>query len=181
MEDMEVITRTGRALTLRPPAPDDLEEVFRIHADPRANTHNPAGPMPDREAARVRLETWLADWNDHGIGYWVITEPSAEAPHVLGFAGVRVIEARGRELLNLYYRLEPEAWGQGIASALARHAVGQAHERPVLARMQPGHVGSERTALAAGLRHVGRDPWGRIVLADRPLDAATLAALPPPV
>ncbi len=174
---MELITRTGRPVTLRPPTPADLDAVFRIHADPRTNAHNPAGPMTDRHAAQARLDTWLADWARAGIGYWVITD----GRHVLGFAGTRVIEARGRELLNLYYRLEPEAWGQGIAAAVARRAVADAGERPVLARMQPGHVGSERTALAAGLRHVGHDPWGRIVLADRDLDEATLAALPPPM
>ena len=50
---------------------------------------------------------------------------------------------------------------------------------PVMARMQPTNLASERTALAAGLQRVGHDPWGRIVLADRRLDDTLLAALPP--
>ena len=37
---------------------------------------------------------------------------------------------------------------------------------------------SVRTAHKAGLHEVGRDPWGRIVLADRPLEPELLAALP---
>lgn len=86
------------------------------------------------------------------------------------------------ELFNLYYRLAPETWGRGIAGSVAREAVARAHrgwpQRPIIARMQPGHDASVRTALRAGLQEVGRDPQGRMVMADRPLSPDLLATLP---
>jgi [ribosomal protein S5]-alanine N-acetyltransferase len=166
-------------VALRPPAEQDLKAVFSIHGDERTNRHNPAGPLSDLEDARTLLAGWIEDWRSRGVGYWVL-EAAADA-RVLGFAGVRIIRA-DVELLNLYYRLSPDAWGRGIARAVARHAVGHAHrgwpQLPVIARMQPGHVASERTALSAGLQPAGHDPWGRIVLADRAITPVTLRSLP---
>lgn len=164
----------------RAPRESDLEAVLAIHADPRTNRHNPAGPLPGRAAAQNLLATWLGDWRTSAIGYWAIERrPDGE---VVGFVGVRRIQFAAGELFNLYYRLAPAAWGQGIATRFAREAVACAHEGwpevPVMARMQPTNTASQRTALAAGLERVGHDRWGRIVLADRPLQETVLDLLP---
>ncbi len=137
---------------LRPPTVDDLDDVFRIHGDPRTNVHNPAGPDPDREASRARLAEWLAHWDEHGFGYWVV---EADDGAVIGFCGVGTETWLGRPVLNLYYRFAPEVWGRGIASAVAADVIRQAAEhspdRPVLAYTTEDNLGSQRTALAAGL------------------------------
>lgn len=167
----------------RPPTSADLEAVYRIHADPETNRHNPAGPMRSRADARRRLTGWLADWRREGIGYWALESSGVE---VVGFVGVRAVLVRvdpleatvlvGREpvvVFNLYYRLAPVVWGQGLAAHFGREAVALARRdwpaRPVIARMWPANVASERTARAAGLSPVGQDRDGRLVLADRPL------------
>jgi [ribosomal protein S5]-alanine N-acetyltransferase len=137
---------------VRRPGPDDLDDVFRIHGDPRTNRHNPAGPDADVAASRARLDGWLAHWDEHGFGYWTVE--SADGA-VIGFAGVRRETWRGEPVLNLYYRFAPEVWGRGIASAVAAHAVRGAREhqpeRPVLAYTTEDNEASQRTALAAGL------------------------------
>ena len=137
---------------VRPPRPDDLDDVFRIHGDPRTNLHNPAGPDRDRAASRARLAEWLAHWHEHGFGYWVVESDDGA---VIGFCGVRTETWLGRPVLNLYYRFAPEVWGRGIASAVAAHAVAWARDqqpdRPVLAYTTEDNAGSQRTALAAGL------------------------------
>jgi RimJ/RimL family protein N-acetyltransferase len=165
---------------IRQPSIDDLEAVLALHADPRTNTHNPSGPLEDIEEARRLLVRWLDDWRTQGIGYWALEDQADR--RVIGFAGVRTIRAGDHEIFNLYYRLAPEAWGRGIARDVAQEAVARAHrgwpERPIIARMQPDHDGSVRTARGAGLRDVGRDPWGRTVMADRPLSPEVVAALP---
>lgn len=152
-----------------------------IHADPRTNRHNPAGRLRGRAAAEQLLKTWLDDWRSSGIGYWAIEH--AHDGGVVGFIGVRMLQVGAGALFNLYYRLAPVAWGQGIATRFARAAIAHAHEGwpevAVMARMQPTNTASERTARAAGLETVGHDPWGRIVLADRTLAQTVLAALPP--
>ena len=109
---------SGAAPLLRRPAPADLAAVLEVHGDPRANAHNPAGPMRDLDEARDLLDTWLADWRERGLGYWAVEEDA-----VVGFGGVRFMG----EVLNLYYRLRPEVWGRGIARHVAREAVATAH------------------------------------------------------
>jgi [ribosomal protein S5]-alanine N-acetyltransferase len=137
---------------LRPPGADDLDDVFRIHGDPRTNRHNPAGPDRDLDASRERLREWLEHWAAHGFGYWVVEDDDGA---VIGFSGVRHETWQGRPVLNLYYRFAPEVWGRRIASAVARHAVRWAAEhhpdKPVVARTTQDNEGSQRTALAAGL------------------------------
>lgn len=100
----------------------------------------------------------------------------------VGFVGVRRLAVAGRPVFNLYYRLAPSAWGGGIAGRHALAAVAEANRRwpdvPVIARMQPANVPSQRTARAAGLDPVGHDGDGRIVFADRRLDDVLLGALP---
>ncbi len=136
---------------MRRPAPEDLDDVHRIHGDPRTNVHNPAGPDRDLAASRERLVGWLEHWERHGFGYWVVESDDG----VIGFCGVRVEEWQGRPVLNLYYRFAPGSWGRGIGSAVAAHAVrwaGAHHpDRPVLAYTTEDNVASQRTALAAGL------------------------------
>jgi [ribosomal protein S5]-alanine N-acetyltransferase len=151
-------TASGRLLVRRPRW-DDLEAVFRVHADPRTNVHNPSGPLADREEAKVQLGGWLEHWRQHEFGYWTVelAAPGAADPtgEVVGFAGVRHDVWLGQPALNLYYRLAPEHWGRGYATELARHALsvaGRSHpDLLVLARTRPDNVASRRTALAAGL------------------------------
>lgn len=122
---------------------------------------NPDGP-DDEAAARERLAGWIGHWNSHGFGYEVIEN---RAGTVLGMAGIRHERWLEVPVLNLYYRLAPEAWGLGIASAAGRRALATAArvapDLPVLVLTTPDNVPSRRTAAAIGLR---RRPDLEIVL-----------------
>jgi ribosomal-protein-alanine N-acetyltransferase len=148
--DAAVTAGAGR-LRFDRPTPDDAEAVWRIHSDPRTNVHNPAGPMSDRDEADRRVEEWAAHWSEHGFGYWVVRDDSG----VVGFTGLRESSWRGREVYNLYYRFAAESWGRGYATEAAGAAVAlwrrRLSARPLVAYTTPGNVGSQRTALAAGL------------------------------
>lgn len=140
-------------MTFRRPGLDDLKAVYRVHADPRTNIHNPSPAGPDdSDASARRLDSWLGHWQEHGFGYWVIENQEAE---IIGFAGLRHAEWLGRPVLNLYYRFSPAAWGKGYAKAAARFAVAWAAESHaglrVIARTRPENLPSQRTAAAAGL------------------------------
>jgi len=62
---------------------------------------------------------------------------------------------RDRDVLNLYYRLRPDAWGRGYATEVARTAVGLARSYmphlPVIARTRLANIASIRTTERAGL------------------------------
>jgi [ribosomal protein S5]-alanine N-acetyltransferase len=141
-------------LLLRPPVDADLDAVWRIHSDPRTNRFNPAPPMASPVAARIRLNDMLTDWRVYGHGYWTVLERSTPTA-VVGFGGLRQTLWRGRRVWNLYYRLDPAAWGRGLGAELARAAVAAWRELPgglpLIAYTTSENVPSQKTAAAAGL------------------------------
>ncbi|MFI9593034.1 GNAT family N-acetyltransferase [Nonomuraea sp. NPDC052265] len=145
---MEVV-RTERMVLSRV-RPEDLEAVHEIHSDPRTNVHSSAGPTVDMEASLVMLDLWLADWAERGIGYWAARLP--ERPQVLGIGGLRYAPLEGEDVLHLYYRFRPTAWGHGYATELARAAlrVGRGLGT-VVALIGDGNEPSRRVAEKAGL------------------------------
>ncbi|WP_189195546.1 GNAT family N-acetyltransferase [Micromonospora fulviviridis] len=139
-------------LSLRRPTPADIDLIYDVHSDPRACAHNPADMLSTRDEAEDRYQRWDGHWQRHGFGYWVVHADRRR----LGFCGIKVMALRRREVLNLFYRLDPSAWGNGIATEAATAVVGwaTAHrpDHPVIARVRPENTGSQRVAVRAGLR-----------------------------
>ncbi|MGW0806761.1 GNAT family N-acetyltransferase [Nonomuraea sp. NPDC002799] len=156
---MEVV-QTARMVLSRVTA-DDLLAVHEIHSDPRTNVYNPTGPSPDLEASRAMLDLWLADWDERGLGYWA-ARPRREAG-VLGFGGLRRAILDQGEVLNLYYRFRPSAWGHGYALELAKAAlhVGQGLGT-IVAVISDVNEPSRRVAERAGMRKDRTIPYGGV-------------------
>jgi RimJ/RimL family protein N-acetyltransferase len=150
--DHELLT-TAR-LTLRRPAPADLPAIFAVHADPAACRHNPSDALRTVAQARGLLARWDAQWRRSGFGYWVVRDPDG----VVGFCGLKPVPMGGREVLNLFYRFAPFAWGRGYATEAATAVVSWASRHrtgwPVVARVRPANTASQRVALRAGLVRV---------------------------
>jgi ribosomal-protein-alanine N-acetyltransferase len=147
---VEIVTAR---LTLRRPVPADLETIFAIHSDAQACLHNPSDLLATRSDAEHLYGRWDEHWRRHGFGYWVVLE--GESEKILGFAGVKVVRFREFEVLNLFYRLDPQAWGAGVATEAARTVVAWASEHlpewTIVARVRPNNVASQRVACRAGL------------------------------
>ncbi|GCE21825.1 GNAT family N-acetyltransferase [Dictyobacter kobayashii] len=144
--------RTGR-LVLRRLKESDGPVLFAVDGDPATHRYTPGGPAPDLASCEQRLRGWLAHWKEEGYGYWAVVLPQTE--QVLGFGGVVHRAWNDRDVLNLYYRCTPSAWGHGYATELAQTAVALAQEYlppwPVIALTRPGNIASMRTAERAGL------------------------------
>lgn len=71
---------TTERLLLSPVAAADLEELFRLHADPRTFVEDLTEPLTDRTQMRWVLEQWLRCWQEHGLGYRTVrTRPTGTA------------------------------------------------------------------------------------------------------
>jgi ribosomal-protein-alanine N-acetyltransferase len=142
--------RTTR-LSLRRPTPADVDAILAVHSDSLACAHNPSDMLVTREEAADLFQRWDNHWQRHGFGYWVVRE-SVEP---LGFCGVKLMPLWDNEILNLFYRFAPAAWGKGFASeaatAVVRWMTARAPDHPVIARVRPDNVASQRVAVNAGL------------------------------
>ncbi|GAA2544131.1 hypothetical protein GCM10010435_10740 [Winogradskya consettensis] len=147
---MQIVTKR---LTLRRPAPADIDAIFALHHDPEACAHNPSDLLATHADAEERFARWDEHWRRHSFGYWAIDE--RESARTLGFSGLKVVRFREREVLNLFYRLDPAAWGAGYATEVATAVVAWAGEHlpdwPILARVRPENIASQKVALNAGL------------------------------
>jgi len=150
--------RTERLL-LRRLRPDDLPAVVQIQGDPAANRHNPIGTAsPSRIAQQLRC--WVADWEEHGVGYWLVVD--AETEQAVGIGGLRPIEHEGRPALNMFYRFRPSAWGRGLALEMARAAVDWAEREgpaPVVVLTTRDNLPAIRLARRLGFRLSDADPY----------------------
>ncbi|UDF35261.1 UNVERIFIED_ORG: GNAT family N-acetyltransferase [Shinella sp. XGS7] len=143
-----------RRLCLRAPRETDLDAVYALHTDPVCNRFSPAGPLSSREAAVELLQGWQAHWQSQGFGYWAIA--LREQPEeLIGLGGIMHRPIAGQPGLYLYFRFQPQHWGQGYASEMAQAALGLAFESlqagAVRAVVQPANTPSRKTLERLGL------------------------------
>lgn len=143
-------------LSLQRPAPADIDAIYRIHHDPRACAHNPADMLATRTDAKDLYHRWDQHWQRHSFGYWVIHPRDAHDPCLsLGFCGLKLMRLANREVLNLFYRLDPAAWGNRVATEAATAVVDWATnnlpDRPIIARVRPDNIASAKIAARTGL------------------------------
>jgi ribosomal-protein-alanine N-acetyltransferase len=154
LDDEEILTAR---LSLRRPTPADIDVIYAIHSDPRACAHNPADMLASPTESEDLYHRWDEHWQRHGFGYWAVRpRHTGQAGGPVGFCGIKVMRFKGREILNLFYRLDPSVWGNGFATESATAVVGwaAAHlpDHPVIARVRPDNAGSLRVAARTGLR-----------------------------
>jgi [ribosomal protein S5]-alanine N-acetyltransferase len=140
-------------LSLRRPTGGDIDAIFEIHSDSRACLHNPSDRLTQREEAEELYQRWNEQWERDGYGYWVVRRSGSAVQ--LGFCGIKPMELNGMKIINLFYRFTPSAWGQGLAgeaaTAVAAWAARQVPDLPLIARVRPANVASQRVAIRAGL------------------------------
>nr|WP_245573990.1 GNAT family N-acetyltransferase [Amycolatopsis nigrescens] len=141
--------RTERLL-LRPLRESDRAEVIEIQTDPRTNRFNP--DPPSVAESEQKFDQWLTHWGEYGYGYLAAVE--AGTGELLGVGGVANRRFGDEEVLNLYYRFSPGAWGKGYASEMAAAVVAWAErevpERPVVISVSVENVPSIRVAERLG-------------------------------
>jgi RimJ/RimL family protein N-acetyltransferase len=144
--------RTAR-LSLRRPIAGDVDAIFEIHSDPGACLHNPSDRLTQREEAEGLYQRWNEQWRRYGYGYWVVRRRGSDLQ--LGFCGIKPMELAGMKILNLFYRFTPSVWGQGVggesAAAVVEWATREVPDLPLIARVRPANVASQRVAIRAGL------------------------------
>ena len=140
-------------LSLRRPTEADIDAIFAIHSDPATCLHNPSDALARSEEAEELYQRWNNQWQSCGYGYWVVRRHNSARQ--LGFCGVKPMDLNGMNVLNLFYRFAASAWGQGFAgeaaTAVTTWAAAHVPDIPLIARVRPANVASQRVAQRAGL------------------------------
>ncbi|WP_295760201.1 GNAT family N-acetyltransferase [Undibacterium sp.] len=140
------------SIALRQLYPSDLTAFLKIHCDPKTTQFNPAGPYTPLRATEL-LQTWCAHWEQHGFGYWTVTD-SERPEQVIGFGGIMRKKVGHLDGFNIYFRLAPTAWGKGYASQIALASLDLAFTElkasEVLGLVHKDNLASRRTLERAG-------------------------------
>jgi RimJ/RimL family protein N-acetyltransferase len=162
------VLRTGR-FELLPPSEDHLGDLVRIQDDPRVARWYGAPPDPPHDPARQREEVWrqialhLGHWRLRGFGHWAVVDRSTRA--LVGRVGLW--EPEGWPGVEVGWMVDPDRWGQGIATEAGRaaldHAFAQVLDRrtrqpldEVVSVTLPENVASRRVMEKLGLTDTGR-------------------------
>ena len=173
------VLRTAR-LRLAPVVAEDLEELFALHADPRAFADDTTAPLTEPAQMRWVLARWREGWDRDGLGQLTVRDLGPGA-RLLGVVGLSRLETEQGALLNAYWRLSPAATGRGVASEAMRAVLAAPHlggrGEEIVAITAAGNRRSR--ALAARLGFVPA-PAGRPVPGGRDGDLLLVRPAPRP-
>lgn len=117
MNDLENL-QTPRLL-LRRMTTDDLDDLTRMHLDPRVMAT--LGGIRSPEQTREWLEQKVEHWRQHGFGLWLARE--RQTGQFAGRGGLQHVEIDGRDEIEVGYSFLPDFWGRGLATELARESI----------------------------------------------------------
>jgi RimJ/RimL family protein N-acetyltransferase len=150
--------RTGR-LRLRRMGPVDFDALAAMHADPRAMA--PLGGVRSDRETRAYLDRALGQWGHDGFGLWTVRGVDGR---FLGRGGLRRTTVAGRDEVELAYALVPEAWGQGLATELARESTRIGFTAlasdALVALAAPANAASRRVLAKTGFQEEGEVAHG---------------------
>ncbi len=106
-------------LTLCRMSANDLDDLTRMHLDPRVMAT--LGGLRSPEVTRTWLNDHLEHWRIYGYGLWLARERETGA--FAGRGGLHRVEIGGREEIEVGYSFLAEFWGRGLAVELARESI----------------------------------------------------------
>ncbi len=147
--------RTGR-LTAGRLRPDGLEDLRRLHRDPRVMaTLSADGDVAPEEHTRRSLRIVLEHWDRHGYGIWTFNEGAAG--HFVGYCGLWNSNVDGNDEVELAYAVASERWGRGYATEMAEAVLAVGFGRlgldEVVSFTLPTNTASRRVMEKAGFAY----------------------------
>jgi len=141
-------------LILREYTWEDYDALYEILSDEETMQHYPA-PY-DEEKTRHWIEWNLENYKKYGFGLWAVV--LKETGEFIGDCGISLQKIDGEMLPEVGYHIHKKYWRRGYGSEAARAARDWVFRNTdydaVYSYMKYTNVGSQRTALANGMKKV---------------------------
>ncbi|HEY6758939.1 MAG TPA: GNAT family N-acetyltransferase [Baekduia sp.] len=138
----------------RRPEPGDALAFARIFTDARVDEEVWPAHLRTTDRAASLLDGMIAHWQRWGFGPWTVLldgEP-------IGYDGLQHAHVGGRPAVELMWFLDPDHWGHGYATEMAREAVRVAFDvlelDEVVAQTVDGNRASRAVMEKLGMTHV---------------------------
>ena len=106
-------------MVLRRPVPADLDELTALLGDPGVGRW--LGGAADRARTAEMLGRWIAHWDAHHFGLWSARDRDGGA--LVGRGGLLSTIAGGAGAIEAGWTIDPERWGEGLATELGAAAI----------------------------------------------------------
>ncbi|KKD22639.1 hypothetical protein XA22_06000 [Staphylococcus cohnii subsp. cohnii] len=103
----------SKRLIMSKPQLSFSEELYTIHSNKLATQYTPKRRHTTIDDTKKMLKAWKEYWNNNNYGYFIFIEKENDI--VIGSGGAEKMEFSKKEYFNLYYRLDPNATGNGYA------------------------------------------------------------------
>jgi RimJ/RimL family protein N-acetyltransferase/nitroimidazol reductase NimA-like FMN-containing flavoprotein (pyridoxamine 5'-phosphate oxidase superfamily) len=137
---------------------DDLDQLHKFHSIPEVDEYNTLGiPTSVDETKKIMGREIEAQMNVERSSYtWKIELKEGE--HFIGLAGITLSNDKFR-LGEIYYKLDPQFWGKGYATEVAKKLISTGFDELNLHKVEAGvAVGNERSIRVlekAGMKREG--------------------------
>ncbi len=123
MQNIEKIAT--KRLIARKITENDFELLNQMHLNPKIMAT--LGGLRTEQETRSNLEWNLNQWRDNGFGLWLWFDKDTH--NFVGRAGLRVVNATGKDEVEVGYALVPEYWNKGYATEIAKACIQIAFEK----------------------------------------------------
>ena len=137
---------------------DDLDQLHQLHSIPEVDEYNTLGiPSSVEETKKIMGREIEAQMNVERSSYtWKIE--LKDGGHFIGLAGITLSNDKFR-LGEIYYKLDPQFWGKGYATEVAKKLISTGFDELGLHKVEAGvAVGNEqsiRVLEKAGMKREG--------------------------
>lgn len=141
-------------LILREFQQDDCSQLAPILANPQAMQFSTTGvlSMVDTQA---KIKSFITSYQEHGFGKWAMLLKKQN--RLVGYCGIAIERINRKAEPELGYRLDPQVWGQGLATEAASACIryGTQHlELPyLLGIVEPANIASIRVLEKVGMEY----------------------------
>jgi RimJ/RimL family protein N-acetyltransferase len=150
-----VLTARMSCERLRPEHAEELCPLL-LHPDV-VRTSWPFAHPPTADDVIASLAAKVDHWDRHGFGLWLLRDRQTGA--TVGRGGLQHTYMASLDAVEAAWTIAPERWGQGLATELARAALGVGFERlgllAVVAMTLPDNLASRRVMEKTGFRYEG--------------------------